>query len=540
MVRTVPNTSSRRTITRYHPHLSSPSPAPGNLVNRNNLNRFFDQTPIGRTSQKTPSQHHHHQAYPSASPSLSAPSNDSSCDPIQPANYSMTTQNSSAKSVTKSRFLGVLIPKYSPLIEKPSGLRRRHKALLSKMNSVHQSSSSLSKHLNQAVRKRTTGKPRSTKKKLKKTDVRSYSICHDSSIAYPENEVVNEEQFDAMLKLNEVVVDHQRFREGDAVFVVPDEEDIPEDSQPDRYWLALIKEIKQRRPTDYHPSARDPEQISRSEVFLKVEWFYRIDDFEDSMKSNPVFRKVVEKLKKIGFRSNQHKLKSNDFRFQDKELIRTDHSSIIHINSLAGQADVYKFDDQVPPGCIKQPVFTRCCWQVNQQIDDDELESIGVENYYYRLYLRFHHQPKTRQHSRKNSKGAKGLLQSINLLPNNKYGCKCSNPYDPHKGMMIFDFTNTEWVHLRCLTAQMADEQGTDKTGIHHIDHPGQTLRAQRKQGQEQTNLLQIKSSLLELLNSSPSTSSSYPTSSTLSHFFNNQLCCLLRGSNYSLAGQFY
>jgi hypothetical protein len=71
----------------------------------------------------------------------------------------------------------------------------------------------------------------------------------------------------------------------------PDEEDIPDESEPDRYWLALIKEIKKRRKSnDHHHSQYHSRRIPTSEVFLKVEWFYRLDDFE---KSNLVFQKLV-------------------------------------------------------------------------------------------------------------------------------------------------------------------------------------------------------------------------------------------------------
>jgi hypothetical protein len=69
---------------------------------------------------------------------------------------------------------------------------------------------------------------------------------------------------------------------------VGDEEASEEDLQVDRYWLALIKEIKTRRSFEDEDSLMEG---PRTAVFLKVEWFYRLDDFENSKKNNPVFQK---------------------------------------------------------------------------------------------------------------------------------------------------------------------------------------------------------------------------------------------------------
>ncbi|KAA1095847.1 hypothetical protein PGTUg99_033896 [Puccinia graminis f. sp. tritici] len=522
MVRTVPNTISRRTITQQRPPQYSPSPACTDplLLNRNNLNRFFDRSLNN---------------YPHPSPSNPTPSIE---DPI-------TTQNSSIKPIAKSHFLGVLIPKYDPpSIKEPStGLQRRQKTLIS---SVHRFSKNHHQH-NQPMKKKKKKTPKHTNRQR-----RVGSISRDSSVEINHSEeVVSDQQFNRLLNLDQVVVDHQKFRKGDAVFVVPDigdEEGPEQDLEVERYWLALIKEIKTRRSfEDEDRLETDP----RTAVFLKVEWFYRLDDFENSMKNNPVFRKIVGKLKKIGFRSNQNKLRSNDFRFQDKELIRTDHSSIIHINSLAGKADIYKFDDQVSPQNNQCPIFERCCWQTlekkainHSRIDDNHmLQSIGVDRFYYRLHLRLNHPPR-RTLSRKNSgQQSNGLFETINLTPNDQFGCKCTKVYDPRSEMMIYDFEGSEWVHLSCLITHLTDHQHEDSSTtrdlVHHAIKDLQVrLESMKMKAHAQCDMLQIKAALLQIL--IPSSATTIGTHLSFgSRFFNNRSLCLLRGFYYSLAGQF-
>ncbi|EFP80339.2 uncharacterized protein PGTG_06295 [Puccinia graminis f. sp. tritici CRL 75-36-700-3] len=474
MVRTVPNTISRRTITQQQQPQYSPSPACTDpLLNRNNLNRFFDR------SLNT---------YPHPSPSNPTPSIE---DPI-------TTQNSSIKPIAKSHFLGVLIPKHNPpSIKEPStGLRRRQKTLIS---SVHRFSKNHHQHNQPMKKKKKTPKYNNRQRRKTRPDI-------------------------------------------------GDEEGPEQDLEVERYWLALIKEIKTRRSfEDEDRLETDP----RTAVFLKVEWFYRLDDFENSMKNNPVFRKIVGKLKKIGFRSNQNKLRSNDFRFQDKELIRTDHSTIIHINSLAGKADIYKFDDQVSPQNNQCPIFERCCWQTlekkainHSRIDDNHmLQSIGVDRFYYRLHLRLNHPPR-RTLSRKNSgQQSNGLFEFINLTPNDQFGCKCTKVYDPRSEMMIYDFEGSEWVHLSCLITHLTDHQHEDSTTtrdlVHHAINDLQVrLESMKMKTHAQCDMLQIKAALLQIL--IPSSATTVGTHLSFgSRFFNNRSLCLLRGFLYSLAGQF-
>jgi hypothetical protein len=81
-----------------------------------------------------------------------------------------------------------------------------------------------------------------------------------------------------------------------------------------------------------------------------------------------------------------------------------------------GKADVYKFDDQLPPNHPTQPVFEHCCGQgvnqMNHSIDDKVVKSIGVEGYYYRIHLQFNPQQKSHDHQ-KNRIHSKALLVSI-------------------------------------------------------------------------------------------------------------------------------
>ncbi|PLW55509.1 hypothetical protein PCANC_02094 [Puccinia coronata f. sp. avenae] len=585
MVRTAPNTISRRTLITNHP-LQSPRPSSSNdPVNRNNINRFFDQG--ANTSQQTPS-HNHDYAYSSLSHFISTSSRSptaAASDPLHarvpPVDHHEISQESSSRSASKSHFIGVVVPRYSPLMEESSELRKRHHdppavdhhkispdcssksstkshfiRVLVPRYSVKESSELRKRHKNlisklkllqqatlriQAAKTKTR-KSGWSKKKAKIGERIDAPIEHDSWVDGASGEMVTEEEFQGLLDLNQVDVDHETFRNGDAVFVVPDEEDIPDESEPDRYWLALIKEIKKRRKSnDHHHSQYHSRRIPTSEVFLKVEWFYRLDDFEKSKKSNLVFQKIAKQLKKIGFRSpNGHDPNSADFRFQDKELIRTDHSSIIHLKSLAGKADVYKFDDQLPPNHPTQPVFEHCCGQgvnqMNHSIDDKVVKSIGVEGYYYRIHLQFNPQQKSHDHQ-KNRIHSKALLRSINLTQTDKFGCKCSKPYDPSEEVMIFDLKRTQWVHVSCLTARLEEEE--QRSRREHLSltfKPDQrSVAVKKKKGRGMTDIDQIKSSLLVSLDSlHPGSDQAIPSD----FFFNRSSCCILRGFQLSLAGQ--
>jgi hypothetical protein len=195
MVRTVPNTISRRTITQQQPPQYSPSPACTDslLLNRNNLNRFFDNN------------------YSHPSPSQNYPTSDNPTPPIEDP---LVTQNSSRKSAPKSLFLGVLIPKYDPpSIKEPisTGLRRRHKA-----SSADQFSNNHHHQHKQPIKKKNPKQKKPPEKR------RVGSISCDSSVEIngSEAEIVSDQQFGRMLDVDQVVVDHQKLRKGDAVFVV--------------------------------------------------------------------------------------------------------------------------------------------------------------------------------------------------------------------------------------------------------------------------------------------------------------------------------
>ncbi|KAI7949412.1 hypothetical protein MJO28_008233 [Puccinia striiformis f. sp. tritici] len=554
MVRTAPNSISRRQTSTAHPYHSSP-PSVTESVSRNNLNRFFDKS--NTSLLETPSHHHRHSLYPTAPP-CSRPPKTKSADPIHLPQKAQTTWR---KPTKKLYFLGVFVPRNShSIIKECSKPSRRHRTLSPKLNPAHQSPVLLNRHCKktrQQRKKKTVKNGWPTTEQCEETERIADSInpLHHSSadLEHAEGDIVTQVEFDGLLELDQVEVDDQSYRKGDAVFIVPDSVEIPEDFEPDSYWLAIITDIRHRDLLSASRS-RTSQRIPQSQVFLKVDWFYRYDDFDKLKKTNPVFQKIVIKLKKLGFRSNEQRVKSTDIRYQDKELIRTDHSTIIHLNSLAGKADVYKFNDQAPPNSPKdQPVYERCSSGgldspsvLTHKHRIEEEKTIGIERYYYRLSLHF----MNHRHSRVRSKhkALSGLFESIDLMPHDKFGCKCKKPYNPEEEIMIFDFKRQEWLHMRCLlgSSRIGPKQSDAqyiRSSINALKHPSNLLVHQQHQGldnqahkKKSLSIQGIKDSVFNPFNL---TSSSSSHTYIPSDFFENQSSdrLLLRGMNLSLSG---
>ncbi|KAI9606420.1 hypothetical protein KEM48_001785 [Puccinia striiformis f. sp. tritici PST-130] len=510
MVRTAPNSISRRQTSTAHPYHSSP-PSVTESVSRNNLNRFFDKS--NTSLLETPSHHHRHSLYPSTPP-CSRPPKTRSADPIHLPQKAQTTWR---KPTKKLYFLGCLYPE-----------------ILTRLSKTHQSPVLLNRHCKktrQQRKKKTVKNGWPTTEQCEETERIADSInpLHHSSadLEHAEGDIVTQVEFDGLLELDQVEVDDQSYRKGDAVFIVPDSVEIPEDFEPDSYWLAIITDIRHRDLLSASRS-RTSQRIPQSQVFLKVDWFYRYDDFDKLKKTNPVFQKIVIKLKKLGFRSNEQRVKSTDIRYQDKELIRTDHSTIIHLNSLAGKADVYKFNDQAPPDSPKdQPVVLTHKHRIEEE------KTIGIERYYYRLSLHFmNHRHRSRVRSK--HKALSGLFESIDLMPHDKFGCKCKKPYNPEEEIMIFDFKRQEWLHMRCLLVHQIIDQRTQTSGNHpDQQHQGLDNQAHKKKS---LSIQGIKDSVFNPFNL---TSSSSSHTYIPSDFFENQSSdrLLLRGMNLSLSG---